>query len=245
MPKPTIAITIGHAHYTRIFSGATWRTLDAFADVIHHPGDEPAGQTALIALLPTADACITSWMWRRSMPMWCGGTKLRAMAHAAGSVKRFVSDAVWARSIQVTSAALAWRATMAETTVGLMIVGAKRIWPLGEHITPAGWRKPGSRRANCTTAWSTSLAPAALGRHVIELLRPSRRPLLLYDPYVDAGGPGRLGVEQVARRIRPPRRHRLPSTPSAPSTYHMLDRALAGGDEKGRCGDHQHRAWRR
>ena len=106
MPKPVIAITIGHAHYTRIFSDATWRALDAFADVIHHPGDEPADKAALIALLPAADACITSWdVAPLDADVVAAAPKLRAMAHAAGSVKRFVSDAVWARSIQVTSAA--------------------------------------------------------------------------------------------------------------------------------------------
>ena len=48
MPKPTIAITIGRAHYKRIFSDAAWHALDSFADVIHHPGDEPADKAALI-----------------------------------------------------------------------------------------------------------------------------------------------------------------------------------------------------
>ncbi|MBE2270280.1 MAG: hypothetical protein IAE80_18730, partial [Anaerolinea sp.] len=61
MPKPTIAITIGHAHYARIMSDAAWRALESFADVLHHPGDEAADKAALLALLPPADACITSW----------------------------------------------------------------------------------------------------------------------------------------------------------------------------------------
>nr|MBP8292761.1 hypothetical protein [Caldilineaceae bacterium] len=141
MTKPTIAITIGQAHYARMFNDAAWQALAAFADVIHHPGEEPADKAALLALLPGADGCITSWdVAALDADVLAAAPRLRAMAHMGGSVKRFVSDAVWQRKLHVTSAAPALARDVAETTVGLMIVAAKRIWPLGQHVREGGWR---------------------------------------------------------------------------------------------------------
>ena len=229
MPKPIIAITIGHAHYARIFSDAAWRALDSFADVIHHPGDEPADKAALIALLPAADACITSWdVAPLDADVLAAAPKLRAMAHAAGSVKRFVSDAVWARGIQVTSAAPALARDVAETTIGLMIVGAKRIWPLAEHVRDGGWRaSPAWPSRELHNSVVGLIGASNVGRHVIDLLRPFQATVLLYDPYVDEPEARRLGVEKVeladlARRADIVSIH----APSTPGTYRMVDRAL-------------------
>ena len=229
MPKPIIAITIGHAHYARIFSDAAWRALDSFADVIHHPGDEPADKAALIALLPPADACITSWdVAPLDADVLAAAPNLRAVAHAAGSVKRFVSDAVWARCIQVTSAAPALARDVAETTIGLMIVGAKRIWPLAEHVRDGGWRaSPAWPSRELHNSVVGLIGASNVGRHVIDLLRPFQATVLLYDPYVDEPEARRLGVEKVeladlARRADIVSIH----APSTPGTYRMVDRAL-------------------
>ncbi len=229
MPKPIIAITIGHAHYARIFSDAAWRALDSFADVIHHPGDEPADKAALIALLPAADACITSWdVAPLDADVLAAAPKLRAVAHAAGSVKRFVSDAVWTRGIQVTSAAPALARDVAETTIGLMIVGAKRIWPLAEHVRDGGWRaSPAWPSRELHNSVVGLIGASNVGRHVIDLLRPFQATVLLYDPYVDEPEARRLGVEKVeladlARRADIVSIH----APSTPGTYRMVDRAL-------------------
>ena len=92
-----------------MFSAAAWRALDAFADVIHHPGQDPADKAALISLLPGADGCITGWDVA-ALDADVLAAAPRCMAHMGGSVKRFVSDAVWARGIHVTSAA-PWPAT--------------------------------------------------------------------------------------------------------------------------------------
>lgn len=229
MTRPTIAITIGHANYARIFSDAAWRELESFADVLHHPGDEAADKAALIALLPPANACITSWdVAPLDADVLAAAPRLQAMAHAAGSVKRFVSDAVWARGIQVTSAAPALARDVAETTLGLIIVGAKRILPLSQHVRAGGWRESSAWPSRELSSSVIGLVGASnVGRHVIDLLRPFRTNVLLYDPYVSAEEAARLGVTKVelAELVR---RADIVSlhAPAVPATYHMLSQEL-------------------
>ena len=107
MTRPVVAITIGRSSYRRMFSAAALTDLAAVAEVVHHAGDEPASKQELLAVLAGADACITSWgVARIDADVVAAAPRLGHLAHMGGSVKRFVSGAVWERGIRVTSAAV-------------------------------------------------------------------------------------------------------------------------------------------
>lgn len=226
MNRPTVAVTIGQKHYSRMMSPRAWDALAAFAEIIHHPGQEPATQADLLALLPTADACLTSWdVGRLDADVLAAAPRLRAVAHMGGSVKRIVSDALWARGIHVTTAAPALGQDVAETTVGLMIVGIKRIWPLAQHVREGGWRE--------TPWWPARelrgkivgiIGGGNIGRHVIRLLQPFGPHVLLYDPYVSAEEAARLGAEKAELDDLLTRADVVSlHAPYLPQTHHLLD----------------------
>lgn len=226
MSKPTVAITIGKNHYQRMMSQAAWDVLTGFAAVIHHQGPEPATKADLLALLPGAEGCITSWgVAQLDADVIAAAPRLKAMAHMGSSVNRFVSDALWERGIHVTSAGPALARDVAETTLGLMIVGLKRIWPLGQHVREGGWRESRYWPSRELHGKVVGIVGAShVGRHVIELLRPFDAQVLLYDPYVTAEEAARLGVTQVgmddlARRSDVISLH----APAKPDTHHLLD----------------------
>ncbi len=202
MTRPIVAITIGRSHYRRMFSAAALADLAAVAEVVHHGGDEPASKLALLELLAEADACITSWgVARIDAEVVAAAGRLGHLAHMGGSVKRFISGAVWQRGIRVTSASVTLARAVAETTLGLMIVGRKRIWPLGRHVRDGGWRDSptwdrwDARELNRSTVGL--IGAGNVGRHVIELLAGFETIILVADPYLTAEEAGRLGVEKV------------------------------------------------
>ncbi len=224
--RPTIAITVGQQHYQRMMSAAAWQALAAFADVIHHPGEEPANKADLLALLPAADACITGWdVAALDADVLAAASRLRALAHTGGSVKRFVSEGVWQRGIHVTSAAPALARDVAETTVGLMLVGMKRIWPLGQHVRQGGWRETSWWPARELYRKEVGIVSASnVGRHVIDLLRPFGVHVLIYDPFISVEQAAALGAEKVdlddlLRRADVVSLH----APAKPDTFHLLD----------------------
>lgn len=202
MEKVCVAITIGKNHYPRMFSQEAWDALGEFANIIHYPGDEPAEKNDLITLLAKADACITSWgVAQLDADVVAAAPKLKAMAHMGSSVKRFISEAVLAQNIHVTSAGITLGRTVAETTLGLMIVGQKRIWPLGQHVRDGGWRD-----SPVWDKWYSRelfreqvgiIGASNVGRYVIELLKPFDATILLYDPFVSEAEAQQLGATKV------------------------------------------------
>jgi len=201
MTRPTIAVTIGRENYERMFGEAALVSLAEFADVVH-AGEQPADKTELIDLLAAADACITSWgVHCLDADVVAAAPRLAAMAHMGSSVKRFVSESVWARNIQVTSAGITLARDVAETTLGLMIVGRKRIWPLSLDIRDGAWTDSPVREtweARELTRSTVGLIGASnVGRHVIELLAPFEVEILVADPFLDDQDALSLGVTKV------------------------------------------------
>jgi phosphoglycerate dehydrogenase-like enzyme len=229
MQKPTIAIAIGKIHYARMFSQEAWEALDTFANVIHHPGQDPANKTELISLLSEADGVITSWdVASLDADVVAAAPRLRAMAHMGSSVKRFVSDAFWERGIHLTSAGIALARNVAETTLGLMIVGQKRIWPLGQHVRDGGWRdSPAWDKWFSCELYKKNvgiIGASNVGRYVIELLKPFGPKIFLYDPFVTPQEAGELGatkleLDELLRRSDVVSLH----APANKETYHLLN----------------------
>ena len=229
MTRPVVAVTIGRAHYPRMFSENAWSALDSFADVVHHEGTEPADADALAAVLSNADGCITSWgVAPLDDDMLAAAPKLRAMAHMGSSVKRFIGDGVWTRGIRVTSAGITLARDVAETTLGLMIVGRKQMWPLAAHVRSGGWYDEVARAKwparELTRSVVGLIGASNVGRHVIDLLEKFEVRILVADPYLSDEGARSLGVEKVELDVLLAISDIVSlHCPATDETFHLLD----------------------
>jgi phosphoglycerate dehydrogenase-like enzyme len=185
-----------------MFSDDAWEQLEEVATIVHHDDDEPADHDDLISLLPGTRACITSWgVAQLDADVIAAAESLELVSHMGSSVKRFVSDPLWERGIRVTSAGITLARDVAETTLGLMIVGRKRIWPLGRHVAAGGWRDSpvwdrwDSRELSRSTVGL--VGASNVGRHVIDLLQPFEPTILVADPFLTEEDARALGVERV------------------------------------------------
>ncbi|MGW0994771.1 hydroxyacid dehydrogenase [Streptomyces sp. NPDC002523] len=155
--------------------------------------------------------------------------RLRAVIHAAGTVKTFLSRDAYARGITVSSAAAANAVPVAEFTLAAIILGAKRAFPLSRLYR--------ARRTHRTDAdldrhvWIGTrgitvgvVGASRIGRLVIQLLRTLDAEVLLYDPYVgDAEaellGATRTDLDTLVATSDVVTLH----APATPETLHLLD----------------------
>ncbi|MEV1018805.1 hydroxyacid dehydrogenase [Streptomyces sp. NPDC050264] len=123
--------------------------------------------------------------------------RLRAVMHAAGSVRPIVTDAVWERGLLVSSAADANAGPVVAYTLAAITFAAK-----GALSAAAGYASawPGfTERTGADARVVGIIGASRIGRRVIEALRADSAGyrVLLCDPYVDAAEAARLGVEQA------------------------------------------------
>lgn len=124
---------------------------------------------------------------------------LKIIAHAGGSVKPIVTDAVWERGIVVTSASFALSIGVAETALAFILLGGKRMPWLSNDVRNGGWQNK-KIMGDITEMFRSTvgiIGAGYVGRHLIRLLKNFETSILLFDPYVSAKEATDLDVEKV------------------------------------------------
>ncbi|WP_330455805.1 hydroxyacid dehydrogenase [Streptomyces sp. NBC_00820] len=152
---------------------------------------------------------------------------LRAVVHAAGSVKHHVTDACWDRGLLVSTAAAANAVPVAEYTVAAVLFANKRVVEISglyrEHRAALDWAThfPGFGNYRRTVG---VVGASLVGRRVLELLRPFDFDLLLADPHLDPSRAEALGarlvdLDEMLAVSDVVSLH----APALPETHHLLD----------------------
>ncbi|WP_184736622.1 hydroxyacid dehydrogenase [Streptomyces netropsis] len=147
--------------------------------------------------LAAADVLITGW----GTPALTEGVlasapRLRAVVHAAGSVRELVTSTVWHRGIVVSSAAEANAGPVADYTYAAIVLAAKKAIPAAAAYAtnpkPAFLDREGADGRTVGV-----IGASRIGRRVLARLRASdaKFRILLYDPCVTAREAAGLGVE--------------------------------------------------
>ncbi|MEU9099181.1 hydroxyacid dehydrogenase [Streptomyces sp. NPDC048361] len=156
--------------------------------------------------------------------------RLRAIVHAAGSVKHHITDACWDRGITVTSAAAANALPVAEYTLAAILFAGKEVLRSAQRYaelrTAPAWLSETEHTGNYRRTVGL-VGASRIGRRVIELLRPFDFEVLLYDPYVGGTEAAALGVEQVSLDALCARSSVVSvHAPQLPETRRMIDARL-------------------
>ncbi|MFB6809544.1 hydroxyacid dehydrogenase [Streptomyces sp. NPDC056387] len=155
--------------------------------------------------------------------------QLRAVVHAAGSVKHHVTEACWERGLLVSSAAAANAVPVAEYTLAAILFTNKRVLESAHAYRAARAPIDLLRRYPAVGNYHRTVGivgASLIGRRVMDLLRPFDLRVLVHDPYADPGELAALGAEACAldellRRSDVVSLH----APALPQTRHLLDAA--------------------
>ncbi|MFE3016543.1 hydroxyacid dehydrogenase [Streptomyces sp. NPDC059256] len=201
--RPRVLLAMGPGVAERLLTERHRERLTSLARtdprLVAHDLTDPS--PAVMAALASADALLTCW---GAPPLTAGvlaGTpRLRAVVHAAGSVKHHITDACWERGISVSSAAGVNALPVAEYTLAAILFA-------GKGVLASARRYARSRSLDGQAEALADLGnhgrtvgivgASRIGRRVIELLRPFDLRVLLYDPFCTTADAEALGVVRV------------------------------------------------
>ncbi|MCF3137200.1 hydroxyacid dehydrogenase [Streptomyces olivochromogenes] len=199
--RPRALFAMTSRNVPRVFPPDVLARLRARVDIDPALVAEDFTDARVREALARTEILITGWGCPRlDTPVLDAAPALRAVLHAAGSVKGFTTPEVWRRGIAVSSAAAANALPVAEYTLAMILLAGKDTFALRDRLRadrafPHGDLLPGvgnyGRRVGLVGA-------SRVGRRLIELLRPHDLRVSLTDPYVDEAEATRLGVPLLA-----------------------------------------------
>jgi len=174
--------------------------------------------------LGAVEVLVTGWSCPPLTPrVLDAAPKLRAVVHAAGSVKGHVGPEVFARGIAVSSAADANAEPAAEFTLAALTLAGKRAFGHSKAYAAGRFPKFAQRPGNDGRVIGV-VGASRIGRRVIAGLVAAGHRVLVSDPYLDAAQAAQLGAElsdldDLCRRCDVVTLH----APQLPQTRHLLD----------------------
>ncbi|MFE3251452.1 hydroxyacid dehydrogenase [Streptomyces sp. NPDC059209] len=229
--RPSALLSMSPGIAERLFSPARLDRLTALVRtdprLVAHTLTGPGLDPAVAAALADAELLITCWGAPPiTAEVLAAAPRLRAVVHAAGTVKHHVTDACWERGITVASAAAANAHPVAEYTLAAILFAGKRVLGSAHRYRevrgPHDWHGELAGAGNYRRTVGI-VGASRIGRRVIELLRPFDFDVLLYDPYVSADEAAALGVEPVPLIELCARAHVVSvHAPQVPATRRMI-----------------------
>jgi phosphoglycerate dehydrogenase-like enzyme len=150
------------------------------------------------ALSRDADVVLTSWGTPRlDKSIWSDGSGPKAVAHAAGSVKKLVDPAIFDSGVAVFSAGgrIAW--SVGEYCLASMLTLARRLPRFDGAIRSGGWKQTAYRGHELAGAKVGILGASSTARALITLLKPFGCDVVVYDPYLSDERAAELGVRRA------------------------------------------------
>jgi len=223
MTKPAAALLLPEANRDRIYAPEQLRRIRRMVDLwdcCAVVGD----LEALRPVLARAEIIITGWgMMKLDEEFLRAAPRLRAVFYGAGSVRYFVTDALWDRGILLTSAWASNAIPVVEYTLAAIVLGAKKFVQAAaltrERRT---FRRPKGIKGLHGAAIGV-IGAGMVGRGVLERLKGYDVRAYCYDPFLPEDSARELGAELIGldemfRICDVVTLH----APNIPSTEHMI-----------------------
>jgi phosphoglycerate dehydrogenase-like enzyme len=227
--RPAVALAMVPMFTEHLFTEAHFQRLGGLCDVLDREPLTTFEEPRAVALLERATILLTSWGCPPIDAMVLArAPQLRAVVHAAGTVKGHVTEACWERGLLVASAAAANAVPVAEYTLAAILLAGKRIFRLRQRYSevrsfrwwPAEFPNLGNFRKVVGIVGASHV-----GRRVLALLATFDFEVLLADPFVSDAEAAALGAERVELDEMLTRADVVSlHAPALPETHHLIDR---------------------
>lgn len=194
-----ITVLVNKEKRESVFSEKYYERIRRSGDLKIYDRDDFSDMDYVIEFVRGTEVLITSW----SSPVLdekildvC--PDLKAVIHAAGSIKPILSDTFIDRKIRITNSAVALGEGVAETALGFAISACKGFYTLGQDTRNKLWNE--NRTSRVTDFYDITVGVIGggfVGRHFIKLLQNFNVDILLYDPTLSEKQVRELGAEKA------------------------------------------------
>ncbi|TVY03967.1 hydroxyacid dehydrogenase [Paenibacillus cremeus] len=181
----------------------------------------------LAAMVSEAEVILTSWgspsITEEALE---NAVKLRAVGHAAGTVKKLVPKPIFSKGIRVYSAAPRIALSVGEYCLGALLSMLRYLPTLNTSLHDGQWRELGLKGRELTGSTVGIVSASSTARAFIKLLAPFQVNVLLYDPFLSEEAAAQLNVKRATLEEVMSCPIISVHVPNLPATERMISREL-------------------
>lgn len=178
--------------------------------------------------LENAEVCVCGW----GVPVFDEfvlekAQKLKLIAYTAGTVSKFVTDALYDRGIRVLSGNEAFAISVAEGTIGYILAAQRDLRGHARMMQEKGWRNADFSNRSLLGKTVGIVGYGSISKYLLQMLRPFRVRILLCSGHLSAEEARSIGVtpatlEEIFSSCDIVTLHCARN----PANYHLIDRHL-------------------
>jgi phosphoglycerate dehydrogenase-like enzyme len=234
-----VYIAINAQLFDEIRFGDYLPALQAAAQVERWPGPGNPPLEVVLDVIRRAEVLVTGWGTpglAESLLHWSPQTSsLRLLAHTAGSIHHLVKRETVERGLLVTHANESLAEAVAEFTLGAFLAMRRQMFLCFERFKDQKPAPSFQVMNELPGSVIGIIGASAIGRRVMEMLRPWHVHILLFDPYAGPEVAAEYAAEQVNDLVELFRRSDIVSlhAPITPETIGMLRAEHFGAMKEG------------
>ncbi len=194
-----IALLVNGEFRQRIFNEKYYDKIRKFGELKIFDKENFEDTQYVLDFVKGAEVIITSWdspVISKEILDVC--PDLKAVIHAAGSVKPVVSEEFINRKVRITGSAVAIGEGVAETALGFAISACKGFYRLNEDTKNKLWNE--NTKSYVKDFYDINVGVISggfVGRHMVKLLKNFHVDVLMYDPILSAEEIEKIGAKKV------------------------------------------------
>ncbi|GMA61085.1 hydroxyacid dehydrogenase [Alicyclobacillus fastidiosus] len=171
--------------------------IDTYCQPVWNYLDHDLTSQEVINLVEDVDIILTSW----GSPViheevLLRAKRLKAIAHAAGSVKQLVPRSAFEHGIVVFSAAPRIAQSVGEYCLAALLNLMNRFKDLDQNVRTYRWKEKGVRRNELAHKRIGLVSASSTARAFLQFLKPFHCEVIVYDPYLHDEEARELGVSK-------------------------------------------------
>ncbi|MBE6687720.1 MAG: hydroxyacid dehydrogenase [Ruminococcaceae bacterium] len=193
-----IALLVNEKYRNTIFSDKYFERMRKCGELCIYDKEGFENEQDYLDFVKGAEVIVTSWSSPKiDQKILDACPNLKAVLHAAGSVKPVVSDELIEKKIRVTGSACAIGEGVAETALGFAISACKAFYQLSRDTKNKIWRENVNVVTDFYDIKIGVISGGYVGRHMVKLLKNFHVDILMYDPILSAEQIAEIGAQKV------------------------------------------------
>lgn len=168
----------------KFFRGEVKKYLEERFDVVYSPLDRALKAEEIAEYAGDAEVIMIGWGHPFIDNKLLENTSIKLIAHTGGSVGYYVADEVYEKGVRVISGNALFAESVAEGTLGYMLLALRKMPDYVECVRTGGWRLPDNYATEGLLDQTVGIiGMGAISKNLIKMLKPFRVKMKLYSGY--------------------------------------------------------------